>query len=254
VLARGVIQVYDGRAMASLMRTIAALLTFLLATSLAAQQPPPNQVALAEAREHVKAGRTAEAIAALERVTPPAPAVLNQLRTSDDFKALRDDARFQAIVAKLTPCTAPPYREFDFWLGDWDVRNAAGQLLGHNRITKRHGGCVIAEEWEGASGGSGSSFNTYDQQTRQWHQFWVDATGTNWLSSDSQGNPVTLRGGIHDGAMVLSSHPDTLRSIGLTRVTWRPLPDGRVRQTFESSSDGGKTWTVSFDGFYKKQG
>lgn len=25
-----------------------------------------------------------------------------------------------------------------------------------------------------------------------------------------------------------------------------------VRQTFESSSDGGKTWTVSFDGFYKK--
>jgi hypothetical protein len=110
----------------------------------------------------------------------------------------------------------------------------------------------VVEEWESASGGSGSSFNIYDQPTKQWHQFWVDGTGTNWLSSDKQGNPVTLRGGIHDGAMILTSHPDTLPSIGQTRVTFRPLPDGGVRQTFEGSTDGGKTWTVSFDGFYKR--
>jgi hypothetical protein len=215
-------------------------------------QPPPNQVALTEAREHAKAGRPAEALAALERVTPPAPAVLNQLRTSDDFKLLRDDERFKAIVTKLTPCSTPEYKQFDFWVGDWEVRNAAGNLLGRNRISKRYGGCVVVEEWEGAGGGSGSSFNVYDQQTRQWHQFWVDATGTNWLSSDKQGNPVTLRGGLKDGAMVLTSHPDTLPSIGMTRTTWRPLPDGGVRQTFESSQDGGKSWTASFDGFYKR--
>ena len=240
--------------------TTTALFTLILAASVTAKQPPPqpaqapppNQVALSEAREHAKAGRTAEAIAALERVTPPAPAVLNQLRTSDDFKMLRDTPRFQAIVAKLMPCRAPQYNEFDFWLGDWEVRNAAGNLLGHNRISKRHGGCVVLEEWESAGGGSGSSFNVYDQQTKEWHQFWVDATGTNWLSSDKQGNPVTMRGGIRDGAMVLTSHPDTVPSIGATRVTWRPLPNGGVRQTFESSSDGGKTWTVSFDGFYER--
>lgn len=238
---------------------ITVVVTLILATGLDAQQPapapppPPNQIALAEAREHAKAGRVVEAIAALERVTPPAGAVLNQLRTSDDFKALRGNARFDAIVAKLTPCTAPQYKEFDFWLGEWEVRNAAGQLLGRNRISKRHGGCVVLEEWEGAAGGSGSSFNVYDQPTKQWHQFWVDGTGTNWLSSDKQGNPVTLRGGIRDGAMVLASHPDTLPSIGQTRVTFRPLPDGGVRQTFEGSTDGGKTWTVSFDGFYRKK-
>ena len=235
------------------------LIVLLFATSLFAQQqtqqpaaPPPNQAALAEAREHAKGGRVAEALAALERVTAPAPAVVNQLRTSDDFKSLRDNARFQAIVARLTPCTGPQYREFDFWLGDWEVRNAAGQVLGRNRISKKHGGCVVLEEWSSAGGGSGSSFNVYDQPTKQWHQFWVDATGTNWLSSDKLGNPVTLRGGIRDGAMVMTSHPDTLPAIGQTRVTWRPLPDGGLQQTFESSSDGGKTWTVSFDGFYKK--
>jgi hypothetical protein len=234
-----------------------ALTVLLFATTaLAQQQPaapplPPNQVALNEAREHAKAGRVDAAIAALERMTGPAPGVVNQLRTSDDFKTLRDNARFQAVVAKLTPCTGPQYKEFDFWLGDWEVRSAAGQLLGRNRISKRYGGCVVLEEWESASGGSGSSFNVYDIPTKQWHQFWVDATGTNWLSSDKEGNPVTLRGGIRDGAMVMVSHPDTLPSIGHNRATWRPLPDGGVRQTFESSTDG-KTWTVSFDGYYKK--
>ena len=237
------------------MRSAIVFLSVLLAAGTIAAQPapPPNQAALADAREHARAGRIAEAIAALERVTPPAPGVLNQLRTSDDFKTLRADARGQAIIEKLTPCARPHYKEFDFWLGDWEVRSAAGQLLGHNRISKRHGGCVVQEEWESAAGGSGSSFNVYDQPTGQWHQFWVDATGTNWLSSDAKGNPVTLRGGIRDGAMILSAHAETLPSIGLTRVTWRPLPDGGVRQTFETSRDGGKTWTVSFDGFYKRR-
>jgi hypothetical protein len=31
------------------------------------------------------------------------------------------------------------------------------------------------------------------------------------------------------------------------------LPDGRVRQTFQQSTDAGKTWTVSFDGYYRKR-
>jgi hypothetical protein len=217
-----------------------------------AAAPSPNQAALAEAREHAKAGRAEEALRALSRVTPPAPGVLNQLRTSEDFELLRGGERFQAIVTKLTPCSGPEYREFDFWLGDWEVKNAAGQVLGHNTIGKRHGGCVVFEEWRSAAGGTGSSFNLFDQATRRWHQFWVDASGTNWLSSDRDGNPTTLRGGIEDGAMVLSSQPETLPSIGLTRATWRALPDGRVRQTFESSTDGGKTWTASFDGYYSR--
>src|SRR5688500_14840071 len=96
-------------------RAFLALLGILFAASLTAQQPaappPPNQAALAEAREHAKAGRTAEALTALERVTPPALAVLNQLRTSAEFSALRDDPRFRAVVARLTPCSGPQYKE-----------------------------------------------------------------------------------------------------------------------------------------------
>ena len=48
----------------------------------------------------------------------------------------------------------------------------------------------------------------------------------------------------------LGSDPDTLPAIGLTGTTWRPRPDGTIRQTFESSTDGGKTWGASFDRVY----
>jgi hypothetical protein len=36
------------------------------------------------------------------------------------------------------------------------------------------------------------------------------------------------------------------------RVAWIPQTDGRVRQYWRTSTDGGKTWQVSFDGWYRK--
>jgi hypothetical protein len=37
---------------------------------------------------------------------------------------------------------------------------------------------------------------------------------------------------------------------GQIRMTYAFLPDGRVEQKFETSSDGGKTWTLSSDLYY----
>ena len=35
------------------------------------------------------------------------------------------------------------------------------------------------------------------------------------------------------------------------RITWTPNGDGTVRQLWESSTDGGATWSVAFDGTYR---
>jgi hypothetical protein len=225
------------------------LCAFFLSFSAVGQD---NQAILSEAREHAKAGRVDDAFATLARAASPAPGIVTALSSSDEFSSLRKDARFRPLIERLQPCGSAEYRQFDFWLGDWEVRGPGGQLLGHNHISKRYGGCVVIEEWESAGGSSGSSFNLYDQNTKQWHQFWVDSSGTNWLSSDQAGNPNTQRGGFRDGAMMLASDPDTIPSIGLTRVSFRPLEDGRVHQVYESSTDGGKTWSVSFDGYYSR--
>lgn len=58
-------------------------------------------------------------------------------------------------------------------------------------------------------------------------------------------------GGIVDGRMVLSGERQSASGVTvIDRVTWSREEGGRVRQFWESSSDGGATWTVAFDGLY----
>jgi hypothetical protein len=54
--------------------------------------------------------------------------------------------------------------------------------------------------------------------------------------------------------MVLSG--ETLDSSGTVvqnRITWHETAPSAVRQLWEVSSDGGKTWGVVFDGRYRKR-
>ena len=37
------------------------------------------------------------------------------------------------------------------------------------------------------------------------------------------------------------------------RMTFSKLENGKVRQLWETSTDGGKTWSISFDGTYVKK-
>lgn len=150
-----------------------------------------------------------------------------------------------AKPAPKPPCAAPEHRQFDFWLGDWEVRNAAGKVVGQNRIASMHNGCVVAESWSGSGGVTGSSLNIYDADRRLWHQTWVDSTG----------GLLQLEGGWADNRMVLTGETiDAAKpgTVTINRITWTPLPDGRVRQQWDTSSDRGKTWQASFDGYYQQ--
>ena len=143
-------------------------------------------------------------------------------------------------------CSAAEHRQFDFWLGDWDVPAPNKQPTGHSHIESILSGCVIEENWTGGSGYSGKSFNTYNRDTQRWEQFWVDTTGVR----------LHLTGGLVDGKMVLAGVQDKPNAkTGLVqreRITWTPNADGSVRQFWETSIDDGKTWTVSFDGRYQR--
>lgn len=145
--------------------------------------------------------------------------------------------------APATPCSSAGYRQFDFWIGDWNV-TAGGQPAGTNSIHTIHNGCALQENWQGAGAGgiSGSSFNIYDQATGRWHQTWVDGSGT----------LLQLDGGLVDGVMVMSGERPARDGSGMVshRISWTPNSDGTVRQQWEASKDGGDSWTVLFDGLY----
>ncbi len=138
-------------------------------------------------------------------------------------------------------CSGPEFRQFDFWLGHWEVTDTAGRVVGVNTITAVAGGCGVDEYWQGARGLTGTSVNWYDPQTGKWHQVWV-----------GPGLYLTLSGGIEDGNMVLAGSRQTPEGEVIDRITWIPLEDGRVQQVWDTSRDGGETWRVDFDGMYAK--
>jgi hypothetical protein len=147
--------------------------------------------------------------------------------------------------AARSPCREQEeFRTFDFWVGTWEVRTADGQLAGHNRIESAQQGCVLVEYWTGASGHTGMSMNYLDKTSDDWVQLWTGA----------EGSQILIRGGLTDDGMLLEGQIHYV-SNGTTapfRGLWTPLPDGRVRQLFEQSSDGGKTWEPWFEGFYSR--
>ncbi len=136
------------------------------------------------------------------------------------------------------PCTRPEYRQFDFWVGDWNVTEKdAATSTAHVRVDRILGGCVLREHYEDDTGAVGESFSTYDVGRRVWHQTWVT----------NRGRLLTIEGGEQEGGMRLAGsyyleNGDEVRVRGI----WSPM-GSNVRETAVTSSDAGKTWKPWFD-------
>ena len=140
----------------------------------------------------------------------------------------------------VAPCSAAEAKQFDFWVGDWDVFTPDGKLAGTNRIARLYG-CVLHESWQNPKV-QGQSFNVFDTDRGVWHQTWVDSTGS----------LLVIEGAFRNGSMTLSDAtlPGKKDAKQVNEITWTPNADGSVRQHWRISADGGKTWTTSFDGKY----
>jgi hypothetical protein len=157
------------------------------------------------------------------------------------------EAQSTSGTSPSPPCSRPEHRQFDFWVGEWDVSRPDGAPAGTNRIRAVHGGCALQEEWRGRTGYTGSSLNAFDATTGRWHQTWIGSDGV----------LLRLDGGMKEGSMELSGSTTGANGTRtLHRIRWTPHggAPARVRQLWESSTDGGRTWAVVFDGAYTRKG
>ena len=139
-------------------------------------------------------------------------------------------------------CDGAEWREFDFWVGQWDVQLGDGTPAGSNSIESTENGCLIVEHWRSVGGGTGTSINFRDPSSGKWRQQWV-----------SPGAQIDITGGIDDGSMVLDGYIVYVQGAVRRpfRGKWTPLEDGRVRQFFEEFDDG--AWKPWFEGFYGRR-
>ena len=148
-----------------------------------------------------------------------------------------------AAAEQQPSCESAEYRQFDFWVGAWEVITPDGEVAGHNTIQRILDGCALEEHWRGAKGSTGKSLNMYYARDGKWHQSWVDGNG----------GRLDLAGGLDDrGRMVLSGVMPGRDGEALHEISWEALGDGTVKQHWRVSTDGGKAWQDAFVGIYRQ--
>jgi tetratricopeptide (TPR) repeat protein len=193
-----------------------------------------------QAKSLARAGQNDRAFQALTELNRQDFPNLNALTSDNDFATLRSDKRWQQVVdattANATPCEhTAENRQFDFWIGEWNVETTTGQPAGSSKVERILNGCALLESWSGA--GDGKSLNIYNANKKQWQQFWVDAGGE---VHEYAGNLV-------NGEMKFEGPAaDRAGNRTMRRMTFTKLDGGRVRQRGEVSPDGTK-WSVEYD-------
>ena len=157
----------------------------------------------------------------------------------------------QSYVQAQVPC-GPESRQFDFWIGEWDVlnRNRPPEEsrwydtgMATDRIYPVAGGCGIVEHWRGDAYGEflvGFSLRAFNPDTRQWDLV---------LLWPSNGLPRfgELRGGFRHARGEFYS-----RGIGpqgdttFTRFTFSDITPETVMWQDGASADGGRSWSSTW--------
>lgn len=175
------------------------------------------------------------------------------IKTDEDLFNIRNDERFKKMEdiadRAVRPCMySTEARQFDYWLGEWDVfptQAPIGQApkVGDSKIDQISEGCGVLENWT-STGNNGKSINYYDSTTKKWYQHWIG----------SGGGALRYEGSFSENAMRFEGV--TIRQDGkkmLNKLTFFKIDENTVRQLAELSADEGKTWNTTYDFRYVRK-
>jgi len=153
-------------------------------------------------------------------------------------------------TAAANPCEAAEQRQLDFWLGEWNLTwpgPKEGEVQhGTNSIRRVMDGCVVEENFSGGDDMHlrGKSVSIFDTRAGKWKQTWVD----------NEGGYLDFVGDFEAGQMILSregKRPDGTKVV--QRMVFKNIAADEFDWSWESSTDGGKTWTVNWPIHYRRK-
>jgi hypothetical protein len=152
------------------------------------------------------------------------------------------------------PCDRPEQKQFDFWVGDWDLTSPgakSGEVVHNSNTIKRIlGSCIVQENFVGNAAPEqapqllGMSVSVFDVASGKWKQTWVD----------NQGSYLDFTGEFKDKEMVLSR--EATRPGGtavMQRMVWKNITANEFDWSWERSKDKGQTWEVMWPIHYKRK-
>jgi hypothetical protein len=155
-----------------------------------------------------------------------------------------------AATPRPQPCSEPQQKQFDFWIGEWELTwpgNNPGETgHGTNTIKRIMDGCVVQENFSGGDSMHlrGTSVSVFDVSAGKWKQTWVD----------NEGGYLDFAGEFKNGQMILAR--EAMRPDGtnvIQRMVFKNISPNELDWSWEASKDGGKTWTVNWPIHYKRK-
>ena len=142
-------------------------------------------------------------------------------------------------------CCSDAYKQFQFWVGKWDVYDTEGVKVGENTISIEEDSCLMIEKWQGVKGTTGTSMNYYDKTDSTWNQVWVD----------NRGSILKLKGEYENGRMVMRSENQKGQKLDCyyNEITWSLLENKTVTQTWTIYDCTGVNVATVFKGIYHKK-
>ena len=138
----------------------------------------------------------------------------------------------------------PESRQFDFWLGEWDLTWAEGGC-GVNTIRSILDSRVIEERFDGGASIPlrGRSHSVYNVAAGVWQQTWVD----------NMGGYLDFTGAFEAGRMILSRDASQDGGRVRQRILWYNIQEDELDWNWERSEDGGVTWQTLWHIHYRRR-
>lgn len=157
-------------------------------------------------------------------------------------------------MEKQNRCDSPEAREFDFWIGNWNIRQKILrqdgswlELYAKTSVSPALDGCILIEHWEGnvqffwegmqsVEAMKGLSVRSYDPNTGKWFIYWMDSRTPHF------GTPYT--GNFREGTGEFFSEWETPQGQRMGRITFSDMTPDSVHWELAISSDEGQTWST----------
>lgn len=168
----------------------------------------------------------------------------SEQQSSQQQPSEQSQSEQQSSEEQPAPCSAPEARQFDFWVGDWDL-TWGKDGKGTNTVRSILDGCVIEENFASISSGDfrGKSVSMYNPRLGKWQQTWVD----------NAGGYLDFVGGFADGKMTLSRRAEKDGRPGIQRMVFYNITPDSMDWDWELSADEGRTWDLKWRIHYQRR-
>ncbi len=157
-----------------------------------------------------------------------------------------------AAPSDTSSCNSPEARQFDFWIGSWDINQKILrqdgswiELKASTTVSPLLNGCALEEHWTGQvqffwlgmthpEEIKGFSLRYFDTSSGKWNIYWMDT------QNPDLGKPFT--GNFSEDKGEFYASRETKKGKQISRIVFSDIKEYSVHWDLSISNDDGKNW------------